>query len=98
MPVFAFFVRARFLCREAQGLKAYRAAGGHIVTDLFQSDDEGYLADPALLDRLCAERLEREAEAIRAEGWKWVQIMPEASYEAVRRYSQRRACRLRPSE
>jgi hypothetical protein len=29
--------------------------------------DEGYLADPALLDWLCAERLEREAEAIRAE-------------------------------
>jgi UPF0716 family protein affecting phage T7 exclusion len=52
------------------GLEAYRQAGGHIVTDLFQSNDEGYLADPALLDRLCAERLEREAEAIRAEGWK----------------------------
>jgi ParB family transcriptional regulator, chromosome partitioning protein len=68
------------------GLEAYRQAGGHIVTDLFQSDDEGYLADPALLDRLCAERLEREAEAIRAEGWKWVQIMPEASFEAVRGY------------
>jgi ParB family chromosome partitioning protein len=68
------------------GLEVYRQAGGHIVTDLFQSEDEGYLTDPALLDRLCAERLEREAEAIRAEGWKWVQIMSEASFEAVRGY------------
>ena len=68
------------------GLDAYRDAGGHIVTDLFQSDDEGYLADAGLLDRLCAARLEREAEGIRAEGWKWVEIMPEASYEALRGY------------
>jgi ParB family chromosome partitioning protein len=68
------------------GLEVYREAGGHIVTDLFQSDGEGYLTDPALLDRLCAGRLEREAEAIRAEGWKWVEIMPEASYEAFRGY------------
>ena len=68
------------------GLDAYRDAGGHIVTDLFQSEDEGYLADAVLLDRLCTARLEREAEAIRAEGWKWVEIMPEASYEALRGY------------
>jgi ParB family transcriptional regulator, chromosome partitioning protein len=68
------------------GLDAYRDAGGHVITDLFQSDDEGYLTDPALLDRLCAARLEREAEAIGTEGWKWVQIMPEASYEALRGY------------
>jgi ParB family chromosome partitioning protein len=68
------------------GLDAYRQAGGHIITDLFQSDDEGYLTDPALLDRLCAARLEREAEAIRTEGWKWVQIMPDTSFETLRSY------------
>jgi ParB family transcriptional regulator, chromosome partitioning protein len=68
------------------GLDAYREAGGHIITDLFQSGDEGYLTDPALLDRLCAARLEHEAEAIRTEGWKWVEIMPEASYETFRGY------------
>ena len=68
------------------GLEAYRQAGGAVVTDLFQSETEGYLADAALLDRLCAERLEREAEAVRAESWKWVEILPEASYEALRGY------------
>jgi len=68
------------------GLDVYREAGGQIVTDLFQSETEGYLTDPALLDRLCAARLEREAEAIRTEGWKWVEIMPEVSYESLRGY------------
>jgi ParB family transcriptional regulator, chromosome partitioning protein len=68
------------------GLDAYREAGGQIITDLFQSETEGYLTDPALLDRLCTARLEREAEAIRAEGWKWVEIMPQVSYESLRGY------------
>jgi ParB family chromosome partitioning protein len=68
------------------GLDAYREAGGQIITDLFQAEHEGYLADPALLDRLCAARLEREADAIRSEGWKWVEIMPDCSYEALRSY------------
>ena len=39
-----------------------------------------------LCDRLCAARLEREAEAVRAEGWTWVEIMSDASYEALRGY------------
>ena len=69
------------------GLDTYRESGGQIVTDLFQSQHEGYLTDPALLDRLCAARLEREAEVIRAEGWKWVEIMPEVSYESLRYYA-----------
>ena len=68
------------------GLDAYREAGGQIVSDLFQSKNEGYLTDPSLLDRLCAARLEHEAEVIRAEGWKWVEIMPEVSYEVLRSY------------
>jgi len=68
------------------GLDAYREAGGQIVTDLFQSAHEGYLTDPALLDRLCAARLEREAEAVSAEGWKWIEIMPDTSYETLRGY------------
>jgi ParB family chromosome partitioning protein len=72
------------------GLDAYREAGGHIITDLFQAEDEGYLTDPPLLDRLCAARLEREAEAVRAEGWKWVEIIPDASYETLRGYGRQR--------
>ena len=70
------------------GLDAYRAAGGEIVRDLFQPEHEGYLTDAALLDRLACERLQREAESLRAQGWKWVEIMPEIDYAALRGYGQ----------
>jgi len=66
------------------GIEAYLAAGGGVIRDLFDEQHEGYLTDSALLDRLCAERLEREAEAIRAEGWKWVEIQPERDHAAFR--------------
>src|ERR1700744_2281974 len=66
------------------GIEAYKKAGGCILRDLFQPDHEGYLTDPALLDRLVTEKLEREAEAIRAEGWKWVIIMPTIEREKLR--------------
>lgn len=66
------------------GIKAYKKAGGHILRDLFQPEHEGYLTDPALLDRLVIEKLERAAEAIRAEGWKWVTIMPTIEREKLR--------------
>lgn len=55
-----------------------------MLRDLFTPEHDGYLTDPALLDRLAAERLEGEAEAIRAEGWKWVEIMPELDYVGLR--------------
>ena len=41
----------------------------------------GILAvDTALVDRLVAERLEREAEAVRSEGWKWMEVAPDFPY------------------
>ena len=59
--------RAQFI-----GIAAYEAAGGIVTRDLFEDDDGGWLQDPALLDRLVAEKLAREAEALRGEGWKWI--------------------------
>ncbi|GBQ30281.1 ParB N-terminal domain-containing protein [Gluconacetobacter azotocaptans] len=61
-------VRVRFV-----GLDAYVAAGGHVMRDLFEADDGGWLNDPALLDRLVMDRLETATAEIRAEGWKWVE-------------------------
>jgi ParB family chromosome partitioning protein len=54
--------------------EAYEDAGGVILRDLFQGDDGGWLRDVALVERLVSEKLEREAEAIRAEGWKWIEV------------------------
>jgi ParB family chromosome partitioning protein len=55
------------------GVEAYEAAGGIVLRDLFQSDDGGWLQDPALLDRLVAEKLKTTADEIASEGWKWVE-------------------------
>jgi len=64
------------------GLDAYLAAGGKVQRDLFSEDRGGWITDAALLERLVAERMEREAEAIRAEGWNWVAIGPNAQAAA----------------
>ena len=73
-------VRASDKRAQFVGVEAYEAAGGLILRDLFNSDDGGWLQDPALLDRLVTEKLDREAEAIRAEGWKWVEVAPDFPY------------------
>ena len=67
--------RARFV-----GADAYEAAGGVVMRDLFQHDDGGWVQDPALLDRLAVEKLQAEAEALRAEGWKWIAAAPDFPY------------------
>lgn len=66
------------------GLDAYEAAGGIVMRDLFQSDDGGWLQDPALLDRLVAEKLKVAAETIATEGWKWVEVAVSFPYDATR--------------
>lgn len=67
-------VRASDKRAQYLGLDAYVEAGGMILRDLFQVDEGGWLQDAALLDRLVSEKLEREAEAIRTEGWKWIEV------------------------
>ncbi|WP_375160796.1 ParB/RepB/Spo0J family partition protein [Bradyrhizobium sp. RDT46] len=61
--------RVRFV-----GLDAYVAAGGAVLRDLFEDDDGGWLADPALLHRLVSDKLRTVAEEIASEGWKWVKV------------------------
>jgi ParB family chromosome partitioning protein len=60
--------------------KAYVAAGGMVMRDLFQGDDGGWLCDVALVDRLVAEKLKTESDVIAAEGWKWIEVAPDFSY------------------
>lgn len=74
--------RARFV-----GIEAYEAAGGTVRRDLFTEDRGGWLVDPLLLDRLVAEHLAGTAETVRAEGWGWVEVLPQlpASFYSMRR-------------
>jgi ParB family chromosome partitioning protein len=73
-------VRASDKRAQFVGIAEYEAAGGMVLRDLFESDDGGWLQDPALLDRLVAEKLEREAESVRTEGWTWVDVAPDFPY------------------
>ncbi|MEM9369667.1 MAG: ParB/RepB/Spo0J family partition protein [Pseudomonadota bacterium] len=68
--------------RRAQfvGLDNYVEAGGEVLRDLFQIDDGGWLQDAALLETMVAEKLKEEAEAIRAEGWHWIEVGTDFPY------------------
>lgn len=54
------------------GVPAYEAAGGIVLRDLFQQDAGGWFQDPALLEKLVLDKLQADAETVKAEGWKWV--------------------------
>ena len=62
------------------GVEAYEAAGGEVTRDLFENDRGGWLQDPALLDRLVQDKLKQEAEALSAEGWKWIAVAVDFPY------------------
>ena len=62
------------------GVEAYEAAGGEVTRDLFENDRGGWLQDPALLDRLVQDKLKQEAEALSAEGWKWISVAVDFPY------------------
>jgi len=80
--------RARFI-----GTKAYEAAGGTIIRDLFDTEDEGYFADSQLLDRLVAQALELAAQGVRKEGWLWVEVHADADYATLSDFD-----RVQPAE
>lgn len=78
--------RAQFIT-----LAAYEEAGGALRRDLFAEGDEGiFLLDSVLLDRLVMEKLQAEAEVVSAEGWKWVEAMPELDHETRAEFRMRR--------
>jgi ParB family chromosome partitioning protein len=63
------------------GLDAYTEAGGGIRRDLFAEGDAGtYLTDAALLETLVRSKLDAQAEEVRAEGWAWVEAVPQMSH------------------
>ena len=77
-------VRAQDKRAAFVGIDAYVEAGGSVVRDLFESDNGGWLTDPALLDRLVDEKVEAEGERILAEGWKWVSTSIDLPLDATR--------------
>jgi ParB family transcriptional regulator, chromosome partitioning protein len=75
--------RARFV-----GVDAYVVAGGTIERDLFDEENEGYLADRAPLDRLVTERSTSLVADLQAQGWAWAEVHLENDYwEALEKYT-----------
>ncbi|MGE8134160.1 ParB/RepB/Spo0J family partition protein [Novosphingobium subterraneum] len=71
--------RVRFI-----GIDAYTEAGGYVMRDLFSSEEDGWLQDPALVELLVNEKLNDAAQEIGAEGWKWVEAAIDLPYGCER--------------
>lgn len=66
------------------GLETYEDAGGTIEADLFSEDL--FLSDIALLERLVAEKLERAVDDITAEGWSFVEVSEDSTWQVHQAY------------
>lgn len=79
-------------------LKAYEKAGGAVRRDLFSDDEKtAYLQDPALLDRLATEKLQKRVKAVLAEGWKWVDVRVRYAYDEYVKHGELRKSRREPN-
>lgn len=66
------------------GIEAYVKAGGKTRSDLFT--ESTFLLDAALLDELATKKLAKSEKKLLAEGWAWVEIDPNLSWEKESRY------------
>ena len=69
------------------GVKAYEAAGGPVLHDLFADEHENgvWLEDPVLLTELAIKKLTAAADEL-ATRWKWAEAMPKVDWSATARY------------
>ncbi len=69
------------------GVEAYEAAGGAVRRDLFADNGQCWLSDSGLLMRLAAEKLQTEAEALKAgENLKWVDVHMARAWDVRNQY------------
>ncbi|MYN24809.1 ParB/RepB/Spo0J family partition protein [Duganella levis] len=79
------------------GLKAYQQAGGLVTRDLFSTQEQGYIEDVALLDRLAQARLDRVAARLHKEGWRWIDVRCRIDASALAGYGRVRTETLPPT-
>lgn len=78
------------------GLEAYEAAGGTVRRDLFGTERDVYLQDRPLLEKMVQERLDARADELRADGWKWVEVMESFGYSEKSRFATVYPTRTKP--
>lgn len=79
------------------GVESYEKAGGNVRRDLFSDEGGGYIEDATLLESLALAKLETEAEAIKAEGWCWVEARTRCDHSELSSYGRARTVRREPS-
>ena len=67
------------------GIKAYEAAGGILLRDLFDNNAAAHMENPELLERLAIEKLQDAAKTYDAD-WKWVEVHLSVDYGAFRSF------------
>lgn len=67
------------------GIKAYVAAGGVLLRDLFDDNAAAHMENPELLERLAVEKLQDAAKTYDAD-WKWVEVHLSVDYGAFRSF------------
>lgn len=67
------------------GIKAYEAAGGVLLRDLFDDNAAAHMENPELLERLAVEKLQDAAKTYEAD-WKWVEVHLSVDYGAFRSF------------
>ena len=93
---YASLIRERLTQREMAvedpmvtfvGLKTYEKAGGQVRRDLFaEHGNEGYVMDVELVRRLADEKLQQEADKVKAEGFMWVEVRSHLDYGELAKY------------
>ncbi len=79
------------------GIKAYEKAGGTMLRDLFDDEHDGWITDPALLNQLASAKLEKIAGEVRSEGWKWVDIIPDLTWDALKAFGKAKPRHIPPT-
>ncbi len=69
------------------GIEAYEAAGGVVRRDLFDDEQSRFLSDAVLVQRLATEKLQTLAEALRQQGWAWVESRVELDSHGLRQFT-----------
>lgn len=80
------------------GISLYEAAGGIVRRDLFAEDEQdGFIVDVPLLDRLAREKLEALRIDTLSEGWAWVDVGPRATSSELASFQRARKVRGTPT-
>ena len=75
------------------GIEAYEKAGGAVLRDLFDDDNAMAHRSGAARQTRGGEARTSAAEAVRGEGWKWVEIMPDLDWESTKAFGHAEADR-----